>query len=138
MAVAPSINMPALPLPEIKLRSATVCSANDIVRTTLDICTPVKVLGNAAVPAALVPMMLPSTRLLVAPAGLINTPKALLPEMIFDHPQQSRRSCYPLHCQYYATSTVAQVCGTVGIGADVVASTELPVAVLPKMKIPEP
>ena len=70
-----------------------------------------------------VPMKLPSTVLPVAPAALINTPKALLPEMIF----RSIARCSPAdrvaRCivNYYAVGTVAQVCGTVDIGADEVA-----------------
>src|SRR4051812_38042268 len=75
---------PSQPLPEMTLRAPALVPPMVLFVEPYSIATPSDPLGTAAVPAAFVPMRLPST---VSPLAERNqTPLAWLPEITFPEP----------------------------------------------------
>src|SRR5689334_5715610 len=81
--------MPLPALPEMRLRRSAVTPPITLALASV-IWRPSLLLGSAAVPAGLVPISLPMTRLLLARADgagvKIRTPAWALPEMTFPRP----------------------------------------------------
>ena len=85
IAPAFSMRMPAVLLPLIMFREATVVPPMVLLLAVLLIKTP-NVFGMAASPRLLVPTRLPATVLPVAPAPPIQTPGPTWPEMTLPAP----------------------------------------------------